>query len=278
MQDIVIRSAEDVLMQTRNELRLRRYSPKTIKSYLAYLKEYFSLRHLDFMKPDLDHIKRFLLEKESRGYASQTINLSLNAIKFYYYEVAKFKGTFDIRFAKRSKKLPVVLSRNEIQKLIDVTDNTKHKLLLSLAYGAGLRISEVVSLKVQDVDLERGMLHIKEAKGKKDRLTVLPEKLLMDITVTMRSKEGNEYLLESERGGRLNVRSAAKIFENAIRKANIKKPATFHSLRHSFATHLLENGTDIRYIQKLLGHANIRTTEIYTKVTDIKLMEIKSPF
>ena len=278
MQDIVIRSVEDVLTQTRNELRLRRYSPKTIKSYLAYLKEYFSLRHFDYLTPDVEHIRRFLLRKEERGYASQTINLALNSIKFYYYEVAKWGDKIEIRFAKKSKKLPVVLSHGEIERLIEVTGNKKHQLILALAYGAGLRISEVVNLRVRDIDLERGVIHIKEAKGRKDRLTVLPERLLIDITVAMRGKAGTDYLLGSERGGKLSVRAVSKIFEHAMQKAGVQKPATFHSLRHSFATHLLENGTDIRYIQKLLGHSSIRTTEIYTQVTNVKLMEIKSPF
>ncbi len=277
MQEKLLRSASDVLTQTRNELRLRRYSPRTIKSYLANLKEYFSLKHFDFMNPDVDHIRRFLLEKEEKGYASQTINLYLNAIKFYYYEIAKFDGVIDIHFAKRSKKLPIVLSREEIKRLVAVISNIKHRLLIRLAYGAGLRVSEILSLKVKDIELDRGFIHIKDAKGMKDRVTVLPEKLMYEIRILIEDRDRNEYLIPSERGGKLAARTAGKIFQNAMARADIKKDATFHSLRHSFATHLLEDGTDVRYVQKLLGHSNIRTTQLYTQVTDVTLARIKSP-
>lgn len=268
---------ENVLMAVRNELRLRRYSPSTIKNYVACLDEYFSLRHCDYKNPDVEHIRRFLLQKEEKGYSSQTINLYLNAIKFYYYKVAKSFKKIDIHFAKRSKKLPVVLSQNEIQKLIQSISNSKHRLLISLAYGAGLRISESIKIKVKDIDLDNKFLHIKQAKGKKDRITLLPDKLSQEIKLIIVQKDKNDYLVESERGGALTSRTAARIFENALRKSGIKKDATFHSLRHSFATHLLENGTDVRYVQELLGHANIRTTQIYTQVTNLSLKKIKSP-
>jgi integrase/recombinase XerD len=267
-----------ILEAVKDELRLRSYSPRTIKSYLACLDEYFSLKHYDYKNPDAEHIRRFLLDKEEKGYAPQTINLYLNAIKFYFYEVAKTRCRIDIRFAKRSKKLPVVLSRDEISKIIDSIINRKHKLLISLAYGAGLRISEAVSLKVKDADLGERVLHIKEAKGKKDRITLISERLVDSLRAQMTGKGSDDYIFESQRGGRLSARTAAKIFEDAMKKTGIMKGATFHSLRHSFATHLLENGTDVRYVQVLLGHTDIRTTQIYTQVTNLKLKGIKSPF
>ena len=191
--------------------------------------------------------------------------------------MAKWRGDIDIRFAKKSKKLPIVLSRDEINGLINSISNHKHKLLVSLAYGAGLRISEVLSIKVGDVDLNELQLHIKEAKGMKDRITVLSEKLCNDLEVMMAGKGAGDYVFNSERGGKLSVRTAGKIFKNALMKAGIKKDATFHSLRHSFATHLIENGTNIRYVQSLLGHSSIKTTELYTKVTSLGLRGIKSP-
>ena len=268
---------ESLLMAVRNELRLRKYSPKTVKSYLACLDEYFSLKHYDFKVPDVDHIRHFLLEKESKGYASQTINLYLNAIKFYFYQVAGWRGKIDIRFAKKSKRLPVILSREEIRSIIDVISNKKHKLLISLAYGGGLRVSEVVNLKVKDVDLNELQLHIKEAKGKKDRITLISDKLSNDLRVQMAGKGMDDYVFDSQRGGKISVRTAGKIFTNALKKTGVMKKATFHSLRHSFATHLLENGTDVRYVQSLLGHASIRTTQLYTKVTSLGLKGIKSP-
>jgi len=203
--------------------------------------------------------------------------LYLNSIKFYYYNVIKAPKKIDIKSAKRNKNLPVILNRNEIARLIEVTNNKKHKLILSITYGSGLRVSEVVNLKVKDVDINNLTLHIKKAKGKKDRITVIPEKIKNDLEMMINSRDSNEYVFTSERGGKLTTRTAQKIFTNAMKKAKIKKEATFHSLRHSFATHLLENRVDIRYVQELLGHQNIRTTQRYTQVTNPKLRNIKSP-
>lgn len=268
---------EDDISAVRSELVMRNYSPKTIKSYTSYLYEYLRWASFDYRNLDVDMLRRFLVMKQERGFAPQSVNLYLNAIKFFYHQILKVNKPIDLKFSKRTKKLPIVLSRVEIERLIEVISNLKHKTLLALAYAAGLRVSEVISLKVKDVLLEEGLLHIKEAKGKKDRLTLLSDKLIDDLKVLMTGKGANGYVFESERGGKLSSRTASKIFENAIKKANIVKEATFHSLRHSFATHLLENGTDIRYVQKLLGHTNIKTTQIYTQVTTQAIRKIKSP-
>lgn len=268
---------QDFLNKTIIELKIRNYSPKTIKSYLYALKEYFPFKKDNLERLDLENIKKFLLQKQKANLSPQTINLYLNAIKFFYREIVKYSGKIDIKYAKRSKKLPVVLSRNEIVKIISGTNNTKHKLLLALAYGAGLRVSEVVSLKVKDVNLEELTIHIKQAKGKKDRNTIFPERLKTDIQNLIAGKDKNDFVFASERGGKLTTRTAQKIFEKSSKKARIKKEATFHSLRHSFATHLLENGVDVRYVQELLGHQNIRTTQRYTQVTNPSLKNIKSP-
>jgi len=226
---------------------------------------------------DQDILKSFLLDKHNKGSSSQTINLYLNAIKFFYREIMKSPQSIDIRFAKKSNKLPVVLSHDEIERIIEVTKNSKHRLIISLSYGAGLRVSEIISLKVKDLDLDSLTIHLKNAKGKKDRITVLPVKLVNSLRNAVAGKDIDDLVFESERGGGLTDRTAQVIFNNGLRRAGIKKEATFHSLRHSFATHLLENGTDIRYIQELLGHQNIRTTQIYTKVTNPAVRNIKSP-
>jgi len=268
---------EQLLSEVRNELAVRNYSPSTVKNYLACLREYFKLRHYDLRNPDREHIRRFLLERQERGYSSQTINLYLNAIKFYYYKVAGSYKKIDLQFAKRSKKLPVVLSREEISRMIAVIANRKHRLLIALAYGAGLRVSEAVSLRVGDVNVDELTIHIKEAKGKKDRISLISEKLCNDLRFQMSDRGPNDYVFESQWGGKLTTRTAGKIFKNALMNAGILKLATFHSLRHSFATHLLENGTDVRYVQALLGHNNIRTTQLYTAVTNPALRQIKSP-
>lgn len=266
------------LGQTKRELKLRNYSFKTIKAYLGCLEEYFDFQKINLEKIDEEKIKQFLLNKQSKNYSSQTINLYLNAIKYFYRDVLKLTDKIDIKFAKRSKKLPIVLSRDEIENILSRIENFKHRILITLSYGAGLRISEVVNLRVKDVNLEELVLHLKDAKGKRDRITIFPEKIKQDLNKLIVCKKGNDYVFESERGGKLNIRTAQKIFENALKKSGIKKSATFHSLRHSFATHLLENGVDVRYVQELLGHQNIRTTQIYTQVTNPKLKDIKSPF
>lgn len=272
---------QQYLTKTEQELKLRNYSRQTIKSYLLCLQKYF-----DFLTENSNVVKglsseekvrKFLLQHQERGNAGQTINLYLNAIKFFYREILKSTDKIDLKFSKTSKKLPEVLSRLEIEKILAIIDNKKHKLLIALSYGAGLRVSEAVNLKVKDINSEELTIHLREAKGKKDRLTIFSEKLKNDLRAAMAGKNSNDYIFASERGGRLTERSAQKVFYNALKKCGINKPATFHSLRHSFATHLLENGVDVRYVQELLGHANIRTTQIYTKVTNPSLKNIKSP-
>lgn len=268
---------EELLEKIENELKLRNYSRKTIKSYIGCLSDYFRYAKNIKKDPEVSLIKKYLLEKQELGQSAQTVNLRLNAIKYFYREIFKSHIPIDIKFSKTSKKLPVVLSRGEIEKIINSIRNEKHRLMIALAYGAGLRVSEVINLKVRDIDLQELTIHIKDAKGRKERLTIFPEKLKSDLSEMLALQHGNETLFESERGGKLTERTAQKVFENTLRKAGIKKEATFHSLRHSFATHLLENGTDVRYVQELLGHANIRTTQIYTKITNPMLKNIKSP-
>lgn len=259
-----------------NYLKLRNFSPRTMKAYVSALKFFFGFQNGD-TSFNLENVRRFLLMKVDAGASPQTVNLYLHAIKFFYRDIAKNSVTIDLKFAKRSLKLPVVLSRDEILKIIGVTGNFKHKILISLAYGAGLRVSEVVKLRVWDVDFAGLFLHLKDAKGGKDRVTVFPEKLFVDVQNLVAGKDKNDFVFSSERGGRLTTRTAQKVFENSLKKAGIQKDATFHSLRHSFATHLLENGVDVRYVQELLGHQNIRTTQIYTHVTNPMLKNIKSP-
>jgi len=268
---------EELLLKIENELKLRNYSRKTIKSYLVCLKDYFCYIKNVVKEPDINLIKRYLLEKQNRGQSSQTINLYLNSIKYFYREIFKNSSPIEIKFAKISNKLPIVLSKNEIEIIIDSIDNEKHKLLVALSYGAGLRVSEAVKLKIKDIDLDELTVHLKEAKGKKDRITIFPERIRTELVKIIGLRDKNDFVFSSERGGRLTERSAQIVFEKALKKCHINKEATFHSLRHSFATHLLENGVDVRYVQELLGHANIRTTQIYTKVTNPSLKKIKSP-
>lgn len=268
---------ENILDKTERVLKLRNYSPKTRKAYLLYIKEYIQFSKNLGIKEKQKAVEEFLLDKHNRKQSPQTINLALNAIKFLYAEVLKDPQRIDLKFAKRDKKLPIVLSHVEIEEIIQATENAKYKLMISLGYACGLRVSEVVNLRVADLDINELVVHIKGAKGKKDRISILPEKLQNDLRNIIAGKSNNNFIFASNRGGKLTTTSLQKMFRKSLANTNIRKPATFHSLRHSFATHLLENGTDVRYVQELLGHSNIRTTQVYTQVTNPKLKNIKSP-
>ncbi|MFV0566527.1 MAG: tyrosine-type recombinase/integrase [Flavobacteriaceae bacterium] len=186
--------------------------------------------------------------------------------------------TLNIERPKKEKKLPVVLSTDEVKQLLNANRNLKHKTLLCLIYSAGLRIGEAINLKASDIDSKRMLIFIRSAKGKKDRYTILSESFLTMLRDYYRTYRPKDYLFEGQDGGQYTASSAQKILKRAAWRIGLKKPITLHSLRHSFATHLLENGTDIRYIQTLLGHNSPKTTMIYTHVTEPSLRKIKNPF
>lgn len=265
------------LDRTETELRIRNYSPRTVKIYLHFLREYFGFLATQSDQHPEATVRSFLFSLEKKSASAQTRNLCLSALKFYYRHVMRIPARIEIRTAKRKQGLPVVLSREEIKRMLDATNNIKHRLMLALAYGAGLRVSEVVALKVQDIDVAEMTIHIKQAKGRKDRISVLPEKVIGDLSTFIAGKGKHDVIFHGEQGGQLTTRTVQKIFEQALARVGVIKHATFHSLRHSFATHLLENGVDVRYVQVLLGHQNIRTTQLYTQVTNPKLKQIHSP-
>ena len=258
-------------------MRLRNYSRRTVEAYTRVARELFRFYKRPIRELTEEEIKKFLTHKMDKNCSSQTIALYANAINFIFREIYKQTNFKPIHHPKKTHKLPEVLSREEIGALLQATNNIKHRTLLALAYGAGLRVSEVVSARVYDVNLNQKTILVRQGKGKKDRISVLSDKIVQDLEQCMKAKDGNAYLFESERGGKLTTATAQKVFYQCLRKAQIDKPASFHSLRHSFATHLLENGVDVRYVQELLGHQNIRTTQIYTKVTNPALKNIKSP-
>ncbi|MDO8591269.1 MAG: tyrosine-type recombinase/integrase [bacterium] len=259
------------------EMKLRNYSPKTIEAYVRVAKDLYVFYKRPPRELSDEEIKEFLYAKQKRNLSSQTISLAANAINFLYTQIYQRSAFNKVRHPRQASRLPVVLSGDEIKRMIELTKNFKHRLILALTYAAGLRVSEVVRLRVRDIDLSGLTITVRQGKGKKDRLTVFSASLSLDLQKLMAGKQGDEYVFESERGGRLTEATAQKVFYQAMQRAGIKKEATFHSLRHSFATHLLENGTDVRYVQELLGHANIRTTQIYTHVTNPAIRNIKSP-
>ncbi|PIR55491.1 integrase [Candidatus Peregrinibacteria bacterium CG10_big_fil_rev_8_21_14_0_10_36_19] len=268
---------EVLLAKVREELVLRNYTRRTFSSYLRCIRDFLNAKKTALLNLDVDFIRKFLVLKHEAGLSSQTVNLYLNSIKFFYRDVLKIRGQIDVKFAKRSKKLPVVLSRQEVFRILKNVSNKKYKLMIALAYAAGLRVSEVVNLRVKDLDFEKNILRVCAAKGGKDRITILSQKLIRPLKAIALLKDKNDFLFESNRGGRLSCRSVQKVFCEAALGAEIFKDVSFHCLRHSFATHLLESGTDIRYVQELLGHASLKTTQLYTQVSVGKIRGIVSP-
>lgn len=261
------------------ELIIRGFSRRTIKGYLSHNQHFLDWASKSARDITSQDIKDYLLYLKGRNYSNTSLNSVISSLKFYYSQILHRKLFFNIHRPKKEKFLPTILTRLEIIKIINSTHNLKHKLLLSLLYGSGLRVSEVVKIKIGHLDLSSRSLLVKNAKGAKDRYTLLSGISIKILNIYLpKLAPGQEYLFCGVGDhSHLSQRSAQKVFEQALLVSGINKTATCHSLRHSFATHLLENGVDIRYIQKLLGHSNIKTTEQYTKVARNFLEHIKSP-
>lgn len=259
------------------ELIIRGFSKRTIKSYLSHNQRFLDFTNKSAKETTSQDIKNYLLYLKSQNYSNTSLNNVISALKFYYNQVLHRKLFFNIVRPKREKFLPVVLTRAEIIKIINITHNLKHKLLLSFMYGSGLRVSEVVKLRVGDIDILTKSVLVKAGKGQKDRHTLLSNNSIKFLDIYLKNIAEDQIYLFAGTQGYLSQRSAQKIFAKAAQAVGLKNNATCHSLRHSFATHLLENGLDIRYIQKLLGHSSIKTTEQYTKVAKNFLQNIASP-
>lgn len=261
------------------QLELVRYSKQTIKSYTSLFIEFINyVQEPNYANISEVQIKEYLMYLVNRNVSTSYQNQAINAIKFYYEKVLKRdRKIYSIDRPFKDSKLPTVLSIEEVKAIINSVDNLKHKCIFKLIYSAGLRISELVNIKVSDFDKNRMQISIKGGKGKKDRYTLLSEKILIDLRNYYTQYQPKEFLFEGQFGGSYSERSIQITFKEACRKANIKKNATVHTLRHSFATHLLEAGTDLRYIQSLLGHESSKTTEIYTHVTTKGFDKIRSP-
>ncbi len=256
------------------ELKLRGFSQRTVKTYLFYNQKFLEFAKKEAKDITEDDIRKFLAEKMSSGtIAGSSVALMKAALKFYYDDMLK-KGIVNIKAPKIASRLPVVLTRTEVKRLIDSTTNEKHRLMLLLLYSSGLRLSECVNLKYGDIDFSEGMGWVRSGKGRKDRMFILSSKLRDELLA--KNPKAQDYLFAG-RDGQLTPRAVQKLVERAAKKAGIEKPVHVHTLRHTFATHLLENGTDIRKIQKLLGHSNLQTTQIYTSVSTEELKKVKSP-
>ena len=243
------------LTKLSEELRLRKYSRQTEKAYLSIIRNFFQ----SGLAP-----REFLLKysDKSRSY----LRSAYFALKFFHENVLNQKFDEKIPLAKNKGKLPIVLNKDEINKMFESTLNLKHRLVLMVLYYSGIRVNEIVNLKWEDIDFQRGTIHLKTAKGEKERIVFFHEKLKGFIEYFNLKKEG--YVFFSNFGKKYDGRSVQLIVKNAARKSGISKKVTPHILRHSFATHLLEAGADIRHIQKLLGHSSLQTTQIYTHVAN----------
>ena len=261
----------ELLKKLEENLKLKNYSKETIKIYLNHVKKY--LEFVRGTKINTKSAKEFILKQLDKKEPSSVAH-SVFALKYFFKEI--LNQELNIPNPKRNKKIPEILTKEEIKKMINSTLNIKHKLIIKLLYGCGLRVSEIINLKKQDINFGESLIHIKLAKGKKDRFVKIPESLINELKSYCNLHE-EEFLFPSNRGGKLTKKTIAKIVKNAGKKAGVKKRVYPHLLRHSFATHLLEEGVDLKIIQKLLGHSDIKTTQIYTQISQASIKNIKSP-
>ncbi len=261
-------------------LQLKGYSPNTIRTYTnEFAQLLYVLKEKSVIECDNELIRRYFLYCiNDLKLSESSLHSRVNAIKFYFEEILHRKDFFvEIPRPKKHSVLPKVIHSIDIKKLFEVTENLKHNTMLKLSYGMGLRVSEIINLKVIDIDSRSMQVFIERAKGKKDRYANLPESILEQLRKYYQEYQPKEYLFEGQYGGQYSVRSCQMVFQNSLSKAGINKKVGIHSLRHSFATHLLEKGTDVRFIQDLLGHKDIKTTLLYTHISDKSIQKIKSP-
>lgn len=262
-------------------LHVKNYSPATEKTYVNHLNLF-----LDYVKTtkvaSVD--SKFLLDyfnyiKESKKFSYSSMKQALASVRFLFLDVLKKDIDFDFFIKmKRPNNLPNVLTLEDIRNIINSIENIKHRAIISTIYSCGLRISEAIHLKISDIDSSAMTIKIVNAKGKNDRFVMLSEKLLKLLREYFAVYKPKEYLFEGQYGEKYSARSIQQIFNNAVRKLNIRKKVTVHTLRHSFASHLLDSGSDIRFIQELLGHKHLSTTQIYTHINPTSVKKIKSPF
>lgn len=262
---------ESLLNQLKQEIEIRNFSKKTIKSYTNSVNQFLNYSKEDELNQQKvkDYIQIKIKDKNP-----STVNHDIFAIQFFFDKVLNQK--IYVPRPKKNKTLPVILTLEEAKKLVNSPINIKHRLILKLLYGCGLRASEVINIKKEELDFNEGLIHIKLSKGKKDRFVKIPDSIKEELkNYCYLSNE--ETLFPSQRGGKLTTATIQAVVEKAAKKANISKEVYPHLLRHSFATHLLEQGTDLRIIQKLLGHSDIKTTQIYTQISQQSIKNIRSP-
>lgn len=267
-----------MLTKLETELKIRGFSKRTIDVYLFHNKKFLEFIKKEPQSVTQDDAKRYMAHLMSnQKYKPGSINLALSSLKFFYNEILQNSAFNAVKAPKSEKKLPTVLTKEEIKKLLDATKNPKHKLLIEFMYSSGLRVSECVNLKMDDLDLNEKIGKIKHGKGNKERYIILSDNLITHLNEYWNNKNRDNPYIFSIRDAHITARQAQKVVTEAAKRAGIKKRVFCHALRSTFATHLLEAGTDIRVIQELLGHSNLSTTQIYTKVSTQQLKKVKSP-
>ncbi len=261
------------------KLELRRYANSTVKTYVSFFEMFINhYKEKELNAIDESDIRAFLQTLIRRNVSDSYLNQAINAIKFYYEVVLGMPNRFyDIERPRKESKLPTVISKEEILAIIENTNNIKHRCIVELLYGSGLRRNELLNLKITDVDSKRMLIRVQGGKGRKDRLTLLSKSALEDLRIYYKEWKPRNYLFEGRKASRYGAESVLNIVKKAAARAKIPQTVTPHVLRHSFATHLLESGVDLRRIQVLLGHGSSKTTEIYTHVATNTFMEIKNP-
>jgi len=261
-------------------LQLKGYSPNTLRTYRnEFAQLLYVLKTTPVDTLDAERLRSYFLYCiNTLKLTEDTLHSRINAVKFYYEQVLHRDTLFfDVPRPNKPSILPKVISPDDIKQLLAVTTNLKHNTMLKLCYGMGLRVSEIVNLKITDIDSKNMQVFVERAKGKKDRYANLPESILDQLRAYFMAYKPGKFLFEGQYGEQYSSRSAQQVFKTALQKANINKTVGIHGLRHSFATHLLEAGTDIRFIQELLGHNDLRKTLRYTHVSEKSIKNIKSP-
>ncbi len=268
---------EEFLEKIKVELKISKNSDYTIRNYLRANAELLDFCGKQPEEIEIDDVKAYMAEKLTEQAAS-TIIVFLSALRFAYSSILGKDVTAGIKRPKRERKLPAVLTKDELKKLLNTIPTKKSKLMVSLTYACGFRVSELINLKVNDLNFDEMIGYVRMGKGRKDRIFNIPKFLLKRLKrQVQKQKENNQEYLFTGPKGRLTDRNLQKIVRIAAKKAGINKEVHPHTLRHSFATHLLENGIDIRKIQELLGHADLSTTQIYTHISTEELKKIPSP-
>lgn len=262
-----------------DKLELRKYANNTVKTYVTSFETFINYYiSKDLVAINESDVRKYILKLVQEDRSNSYINSAINSIKFYFESVLGMPNRFyQIERPRKEKKLPKVLSKEDVLSVIANTNNLKHKCIVSLLYSSGIRRNELVNLKISDIDSKRMLIRIEAAKGNKDRYTLLSNSLLEDLRKYYKQYKPEKYIVEGMYGKQYSAQSIGKIVGNAAKKAGIKISVTPHMLRHSFATHLLEAGVDLRQIQVLLGHSSSKTTEIYTHVATTTFKKIKNP-